>query len=48
MRKDKENTSFLFNFADYNLKKEFKIKSVKENKTMTEMLNELVIKFLKK
>jgi hypothetical protein len=45
---EKENTKFLFNFADTELKKEFKIKSVKLNKSMTELLNELVMKFLKK
>jgi hypothetical protein len=45
---EKENTGFLFKFADYKLKQDFKIKSVKENKTMTELLNELVMKFLKK
>ena len=45
---EKENTKFLFNFADKELKKEFKIKSVRLNKSMTELLNELIMKFLKK
>lgn len=44
----REKTSFLFNFADKELKKEFKIKSARLNKSMTELLNELVMKFLKK
>lgn len=41
------STQFLFRFPDENVRREFKILAVSLNKSMNELLGEIVVRYLK-